>query len=237
MSAIFTIDQATLPAGIPGRARQDIIPGGAVTQFAAVFVPPNHTTYAWEFLAQPPGVALAFSDPTIHNPTVDFGLNYGGYLVRLTVDAGLLTEDVAVLYVGMVWPFSGLAVPALTETQQDNSVAPFTGVRGWEQKIIEYLWWVNTAVGGMPMQQGVVDPNIGPVVGAHIGQLYQDTTMDAFYVCTATGPSVWLLVAANPKIDVGNPHGVRTGVLGQPYQDSATGLVYLCGGGTDWHVI
>jgi len=148
MSAIFTIDQPGLPAGQPDRARQDIIPGGPPVQFAAVFPPPTHSTYKWEFLTQPVGVSLTFSDPTIHNPTVNFGLNYGGYLVRLTVDEGLATEDVSVRYVGLKWPVSSLAVPALTETNQDNSQAPFTGYRGWEEKLLEYLWWVENNIGG-----------------------------------------------------------------------------------------
>lgn len=148
MSAIFTIDQIGLPAGQPDRARQDIIPGGPPVQFSAVFPPPTHATYKWEFLTQPSGVSLTFSDPTIHNPTVNFGLNYGGYLVRLTVDEGLATEDVSVRYVGLKWPTSSLAVPALTETNQDNSQAPHTGYRGWEEKLLEYLWWVENNIGG-----------------------------------------------------------------------------------------
>lgn len=148
MSAIFTIDQATLPAGTADRSRQDIIPGGAPVQFAAVYPPPNHTTYKWEFLSQPSGVTLSFSDPTIDNPTVDFGMNYGGFLIRLTVDAGTATEDVSVRAVYLKWPVSSKAIPALTETNQDNSQLPNTGYRGWEEKIIDYLWWVESNIGG-----------------------------------------------------------------------------------------
>lgn len=142
MSAIFTIDQATLPAGIPDRARRDIIPGGSVVQFTATTVPPGHATYKWEFVSQPDGVALTFSNPAIYNPTVDFGLNYGGYLVRLTVDESLVTEDVSVRYVGLAWPVSSLPVPAVYETNQDNSQAPYTGERGWEDKFFAYMWWL-----------------------------------------------------------------------------------------------
>jgi len=153
MTAEFTIDQATLPPGLPDRSRQDIIPGGAPVQFAAVYPPPNHTTYKWELLTQPSGVAVAFSDPNIHNPTVDFGMNYGGYLIRLTVDEGTATEDVSVRAVYLKWPVSNRALPALAETNQDNSQPPNTGVRGWEEKVIDYLWWVENTIGG-----GVVTP-------------------------------------------------------------------------------
>lgn len=162
MSAIFTIDQATLPPGVPDQSRQDIIPGGLPVQFAAVFPPPNHATYKWELLSQPSGVALAFSDPAIHNPTVDFGMNYGGYLIRLTVDEGLATEDVSVRAVYLKWPVSSKALPALSETNQDNSQPPNTGYRGWEEKILDYLWWVELTISG-----GVVTPT-------GLGRVYVD---------------------------------------------------------------
>jgi hypothetical protein len=153
MSAIFTIDQATLPPGVPDRSRDDIIPAGAPVQFAAVL---PHTTYAWDFLSQPNGITLAFSDPSLPNPTVDFGSAYGGYLVRLTVDVGLATEDVSVRYVGLQWPVSSKAMPALSETNQDNSQTPFTGYRGWEEKIMDYLWWVEQNIGA---SSGAVTPH------------------------------------------------------------------------------
>jgi len=166
MPAIFTIDQATLPPGVPDQSRQDIIPGGAAVQFTAQFPPPNHTTYKWEFLSQPPGVTVAFSDPAIHNPTANFGMNYGGYLVRLTVDEGLATEDVSVRAVYLKWPISGKAFPALSETNQDNSQPPNTGIRGWEEKIHEYLWWVEQNIGG---SSSVLTPKNYVYVDEHNG--------------------------------------------------------------------
>lgn len=148
MPATFTINQTGIPAGLPDRSRQDIIPGGPLVEFTADSPPPTHTTYKWEFLAQPSGVAVSFSDPYIYNPTVDFGTNYGGYLIRLTVDEGLVTEDVAVRAVYLKWPISNKALPALTETNQDNSQSPFNGYRGWEEKILDYLWWIEQNISG-----------------------------------------------------------------------------------------
>ena len=117
----------------------------------------------------------------------------GGYLIRLTVDASLATEDVLVLYMGIRLANSGLPVPALNETRFDNSLddPPY---RGWEDKMDAFLKWTDVQVGGggLPFLSGVGNP-IGVVTGI-AGQFYLDTAGDALYVCTAGGNTAWRVV-------------------------------------------
>jgi hypothetical protein len=58
----------------------------------------------------------------------------GGYLVRLTVNAGFPTEDISELYFGIGVLINGIRypLPALTETVQDNSIG--TPEYGWLEK-------------------------------------------------------------------------------------------------------
>ncbi len=158
MTARFKMDQ---PGGMPpvvgvfGKATQDIQPGINV-DFVAEDA--GHATYDWEVLTQPqesmlPGPPVVITPvpatPWLGNAT--FG-HPGGYLIRLTVDVGMITEDVQVLYMGIRLPVSGLPLPALEETIFDNSVND-PAYRGWESKIDAYLKWVDSVIGG-----GVVTP-------------------------------------------------------------------------------
>lgn len=158
MTARFKMDQpGAMPpvVGVYGKATRDIQTGSPVT-FTAEDT--THSTYDWEVLTQPqesmvPGPPVTIT-PVPGTPwlgTATFG-HTGGHLIRLTVDAGMLTEDVQVLYMGIRLPVSGLALPALEETIFDNSEDD-PAYRGWESKIDAYLKWVDSVIGG-----GVVTP-------------------------------------------------------------------------------
>jgi hypothetical protein len=160
MTAIYRISQGA-SIGSWGRARQDLQlfgVGGSIT-FEAQDV--AHTTYLWELISEPEGSAVALTTPTATSCTADI-LVEGGYLMRLTVDAGLATEDIVVLYAGVPLPISGLPIPAFNETYFDNSQPPFTGERGYEAKLTAFFKWLDLNAGG-----GVASPwAAGAGVGA-----------------------------------------------------------------------
>ena len=144
MSAQFTIDQVGKPAGLLGISRDDLDIG--VIQLDC---PSVHATYLWEIISEPdPGVesAAALATPTLSSSNFTVAVT-GGYLVQLTVDAGLPTEESDCRYIGVPLAHSALPIPAAFETAQDNSKAPYDGFYGAERKITAYLKWVDTAIG------------------------------------------------------------------------------------------
>ena len=146
MTALFRINQAA-SVGTYGRARDDLTPfsvGGLVTFQAQTL---THHDYTWEVIGSPiDGVA-----PVLVSVGVSCTMNTeerGGYLIRLTVDAGMATEDVSVLYAGIPLMASGLALPAVYETNYDNSVGPsYDGSQGWWYKLERWLKWADPLVG------------------------------------------------------------------------------------------
>lgn len=150
MSAIFKIDQpgwfpGPPPAGLWDRARRDIQlvgTGGAVT-FTAQNV--AMVSYLWELISEPPGPATPIIGAGLPACQASF-LKTGGYLMRLTVDAGIpATEDVSVRYVGIPLPNSGLAIPAFNELDFDNSIDP-TGAPGTSEKLTEFFKWADSII-------------------------------------------------------------------------------------------
>lgn len=156
MTAIFRISQDGV-VGTYGRARDDIAiydMAGTVTfeaQDAA------ETSYLWELYSQPAGVSETVTNSTTNTATVDFTVT-GGYLMRLTTDAGLATEDVRVLYVGLPLEHSNLPIPALGELDFDNSKTPFDGSYGTAQKMEAWFRWLDAQVGeGITRHRSVLD--------------------------------------------------------------------------------
>ncbi len=165
MTAIFRINQAGItapkpPVGTWDRARQDIEPyarGGTVT-FEAQDV---MGSYKWEMYSQPMGVSTAVTDSTSQIASVDF-TNSGPYLMRLTVDEGLPTEEVIVRSVGIPLVKSQLPIPALGELNFDNSLPPYDGSRGAADKLEVWYRWLDDKVGVSPRQRAVIDFETDP---------------------------------------------------------------------------
>jgi len=155
MSALFKIDQSGLPAGIYGRARQDLSIGSTIT-FTAEDASPPIFTYLWELISEPPGSTVVVGTPTAQSCTVTLS-ETGGYLMRLTVDAGLPSEDIQVLYFGVALAGSGLCIPAFNETYFDNSQPPYTGERGYEEKLTNWIKWVDGNSGKGIRKPKVID--------------------------------------------------------------------------------
>ena len=150
MSASFRINQAGITGGKPpvgtlDRARQDLdlsTLGGPVT-FEAVA---GATTYSWEILSRPEGSSAVLSSPAAQTTAVSIDVT-GGYLVCLTIDEALITEDVLTLYFGVALESSGLAIPAFNEVDFDNSMAPYDASYGFERKLTAFLKWCDARLG------------------------------------------------------------------------------------------
>jgi len=130
-------------------------------------------TYKYEMISEP-----SDSSVTINNDdqqTCNFQLTKrGGYLIRLTTDAGLPSESVTILYIGVVLENSGLCLPALNETNEDNSQAPYTGERGYEEKHTAFFKWIdeNASGGGVWLQPVINRTTNAPPGGESEGDRY-----------------------------------------------------------------
>jgi hypothetical protein len=130
----FTIDQLGLAPGAPGAARRDLLPtsvaGGPVTLAAVT----GGLTYKWE-VTQTPGSVVPLTGATSQTCTIPAEIE-GGYIAHLTVNEGLPTESISELYFGIGIFINGTryALPALTETIEDNSISH--PEYGWLDKIL-----------------------------------------------------------------------------------------------------
>lgn len=123
MTATFRIDQPGITGGKPpvggwGKARADLdlVGTGGTVEFTAQDVATN---YLWQLISQVDGSAITLGTPTAQTATADIAVT-GGYLIRLTTDVGLSTKDIRELYFGVPLPGSGLPIPALNETVQED---------------------------------------------------------------------------------------------------------------------
>jgi hypothetical protein len=131
----FRINQ---PPGTPyanwDRARRDIDPYSLASEAVECEAyEKSQTSYSWELISLPDGVSVTINNDDQH--TCNFQLETrGGYLIRLTVNEGYPSEHATVLYVGIPLEGSSISMPALSETNQDNSQSPYDGYRGTEEK-------------------------------------------------------------------------------------------------------
>jgi len=165
MTAIFRINQPGItppkpPTGTWDRARQDLelFARGGTVEFEAQDV---MSSYKWELYSQPAGITETVNSSTSQTATVDFG-STGPFLMRLTVDEGLPTEEVSVRYVGLPLPSSQLPIPALDELNFDNSQTPYDGSRGAADKLEAWFRWLDEKVGVSPRQRAVIDFETDP---------------------------------------------------------------------------
>lgn len=143
-AANFRIDQLT--SGTPGVARRDILPiSDGVPPVSLVADNAALISYQWE-ITQPPGSTATVSGSTTNTCTINV-VDIGGYRAKLTVDAGLPTEDVCILYFGIPVSIGGTdyAFPAINETIEDNSRTSTWW--GWGEKIHNLLLALATSGG------------------------------------------------------------------------------------------
>lgn len=160
MTAIFRINQAGITGGKPtvgdwdkARADLDLFSVGGVVSFVAQDA---STNYLWEVISEMEGSAITLGTPTAQTATANITVT-GGYLLRLTTDEGLPTKDIRERYFGVPLPGSGLPIPALNETIQDNrdTVNP-----GYERKMTAWMKSIDASVGG----GGVFEEPGGPTL-------------------------------------------------------------------------
>lgn len=92
----------------------------------------GEVTYLWEILDQPAGAPDVLSSATIQNPTFT-PKKEGTYLLRLTVNAGLPSEDVDTAIAAVRQLKTRERVPAAGETLEDNPS------RGWAEDTNTFL--------------------------------------------------------------------------------------------------
>jgi len=151
MSALFQINKPADP-GVLDRARRDLEAGIAFT----LNCPSAHLTYLWEVTSRPTGAVANITSSNAQSTSADFDTP-GGYLVKMTVDAGFPTEDVSERYIGIPLPTSGICLPAMNETNQDNSQSPYTGERGFEDKLNSLLAWMDEKINYYSHRRAVID--------------------------------------------------------------------------------
>jgi hypothetical protein len=64
------------------------------------------------------------------------------------VNDGLINESITTLYIGIPLPNTGLCLPVANETNQDNSQIPYTGDRGWSDKLEAFCRAVDVNIVG-----------------------------------------------------------------------------------------
>jgi len=174
----FRINQ---PPGTPyanwDRARRDIALGAVECEA----LNKSELSYKWEMFSAPFGVTVVINNDTTH--TCDFTLaTRGGYLIRLTVNEGLMNESMTTLYIGIPLPYTNLCIPAANETNQDNSQVPYTGERGWSDKLEAFIRAIDINIVGQAIGKikqvvetiGATSNETGEIdLGLAEGQIYQ----------------------------------------------------------------
>jgi hypothetical protein len=174
MPATMQIDQAGLPAGVPGFARSDGLDtgalvtvtntGGGSTTLVQLLDVPDGAAGAEATLAQTGPNTWTFS-PTVGVPAT--GVGYGSYRIELIVDAGLPTESRQIRWFGIRLPSSGLLIPAwngrsnarasrvaltgavdASEFNEPSTMYPLGEPRGWGLPLRELFLAAEGVAGG-----------------------------------------------------------------------------------------
>ena len=109
----------------------------------------GETTWLWEFLDVPPNSGAAFSNANIQSPTFVADCE-GTYLLRVTVNRLLASEQSATAIVGVAQLRSGFRVPAALETTQYNA-------KGWSQAANAIFRKIDQLLADANLRVGVAD--------------------------------------------------------------------------------
>ena len=130
--ALITID-ATAGSNPPNGTALVV---GATVQLSNVNAG-GEITYLWEWLDKPEGSLSAFSNPAIQNPTF-VADSEGTYLIKLTVNRTLATEQVDTVIAAIKQLKSKIRIPAAGETQEESTS------RGWAEDVNRALQTLDT---------------------------------------------------------------------------------------------
>lgn len=89
-------------------------------------------TYLWEFLDKPENSSATFSNPAIQNPIFTPDVE-GTYLIRLKVNATLVSEQIDTAIAAVLQEKTNLRIPAALETTEESAL------RGWAQAVNRQL--------------------------------------------------------------------------------------------------
>lgn len=89
-------------------------------------------SWLYEFLDRPEGSLASFSNPAIQNPTFTPDVE-GTYLIRLKVNATLVSEQIDTVIAAVLHQKTNLRIPAALETTESSAL------RGWAQDVNRQL--------------------------------------------------------------------------------------------------
>jgi hypothetical protein len=203
-TATIRIDQAThttQPAGVAGRARDDIELGEVVTLRSTTNS--GVTSWRWTLRAKPTASAAVISNPVVSVCTFTPDVE-GTYLVRLEVNDGLAGEKAEIVIV--VRDADGLRIPAAGEDIQANwLIDGVPNARGWHPDLEAWLLAMRdgrivydidfTLLAGMALTDGANTLGDREWTGANIG-----TNTDSADVVAGTGLSIIHIAAVATEI-------------------------------------
>lgn len=113
---------------IVGGSRDDLVLGDVVTLTAT----DPHTTYSWIIAFAPETSSATLANPTLQTPGTFVVDVEGPYLIQLTVDAGLPTEDTQEVRLRALTEFGQLTLVAAGERRDDTGIIPVdVDTEGW----------------------------------------------------------------------------------------------------------
>lgn len=151
--------------GVPGS--NDNLPINTVVDLGNVNIG-GELTYNWAIVFQPPGPSDVLSSTTIETPTFT-PRKEGTYLIKLSVNQGLATEQDALIVAAVRQQLTTQRTPAAGETTQDDLI------NGWATSLNAFLVAIDSYIG---------DPNIVVGMNTSGGTLSRGT------VCQATSSAV-----------------------------------------------
>ena len=204
---------------IIGASRDDLVAGDVVTVNANAAA----TTYAWTLAFAPDGSAAVFSGDVTQISPGDFTVDLEGpYLIRLTVDAGLITESTQYVRLRALTVFGDLKLVAAGERRDATGIIPVdVDVEGWANEQNFNLQTLKGFIKSVAASGRLlyVDANAGVE-----GYADYETVQDANDAAVAAGASLATpyIVAVRPGLYVENitfaPH---VHVIGWPGNASA----------------
>jgi hypothetical protein len=226
---------------ITGASRNDLRAGDIITLQSV----DSATTYAWTMAYKPEGSAATIPSPLSQNPgsfTVDLE---GPYLIRLTVDLGLPTENTQFVRLRYLTIFEDFTLVAAGE--QNNSGIPVPvdqGISGWADdqnrnllKLINFVSRVSTSGRALYVDSNTTDGGAtpDPVTGNVEGYGDFATVQEAInYAATQTpsltSPWVILVRPGSYQEDLTlEPHVHIVGWSGNSAAATEQRLVYIQG--------
>ena len=177
---------------VVGASRDDYVLGDTVLLTCT----DPHTTYSWVIAFAPDGSAASLASPTLQTPgsfTVDVE---GPYLIQLTVDAGLPTEDRQEVRLRALTDFGQLNLVAAGERRDDGGIVPVDiDVEGWANEQNYNLVTLKDFLKPIVQSGQVlhVDSNAGSAQGYGDYSLVQDA-IDFAVTQTPSSSSQWIVL-------------------------------------------